>query len=338
MRLRGTCGILAMAAAGTLVAAPPAAAQRIATPPPAHGSFANLRVPGAVLSQAEDVTDSGLIVGCFQRKGGLEHGFVDRHGTFVTIKDPLAGSTGLTCALAINTAGTIVGEYQDKAGVLHGFEDDNGLFTTIDPPRANHRAGEGSVAVDINNAGVIAGWFFTRKQVERGFVLKDGIFTTVSDPAAGHSLFQGTVLVGIADDGTMAGSYTNARNHQHGFWLRDGKFHRVNVPGAVNTDVACISDRNGLLVGGYQTSSRGNFVGFTDHHGVFRSLRDPAARFGTLPQCGNDLGKVVGFYFGAQRSEHAFTFTPGQASPAAVGGLAAPTRGHAPAMPPSRLP
>jgi hypothetical protein len=328
-----------MAAAVTLMVSPAAAAQRVATPPPARGTFASVIVPGAVLTQAEDVTDSGLIVGCFQRKSGSEHGFVDRHGAFVTIKDPVAGSAGMTCVLAVNSAGVIVGEYQDKSSVLHGFEDTNGKFTTIDPPGAGHRSGQGSVAVDISNTGVIAGWYITRKQVKRGFVLKDGKFTTVSDPAAGNSKFEGTGLVGIADNGTIAGSYTDASGHQHGFWLRNGRFHRVDVPGAVNTDVVCISDRNGLLVGEYQTSARASFAGFTDHHGVFRSLRDPAARFGTLPQCGNDLGKVVGFYDGAKHSVHAFEFTPGKVSPAIqAGGQQAPGMTPAFPAPRSRLP
>jgi hypothetical protein len=336
----GFGAVAAMAALGSfLLPSSAAAAQPGAVPPPAKGTFANVTVPGTVLAQAEDITDSGVIVGCFQRKGEPERGFIERHGTFVTIKDPAAGNIGTTCALAVNSSDVIVGEYLDKADVLHGFEDANGRFTTIDAPAAGHHSGQGTVAVDINDAGVIAGWYITGKQVQHGFVRKGGKFIVISDPAAGKARFQGTGLVGIADNGTIAGSYTDTRNHQHGFWLRQGMFHRVDVRGAANTIVACISDRDGLLVGEYQTGARKSFVGFTDDHGLFRSLRDPAARSGTFPQCGNDLGKVVGYYVGAKNSTRAFKFTPGKASPAArAGGPRGPGTAPAPALPLSRLP
>ncbi len=87
-----------------------------------------------------------------------------------------------------------------------------------------------------------------------------------------------------------------------------------------STDVACISDRSGLLVGGYQVRGQSRFTGFTDQHGVFRSLRGPSATLGTLPQCGNDGGRVAGFYItqiGHMSVTRGFRFTPGTLSGAA---------------------
>jgi hypothetical protein len=122
------------------------------------------------------------------------------------------------------------------------------------------------------------------------------------------------------NDGTMSGVFTDTSQRQHGFWLRQGTFHQVDVPGARNTDVACISDRSGLLVGGYQVRGQSRFTGFTDQHGVFRSLRDPSATLGTLPQCGNDGGRVAGFYItqiGHMSVTRGFRFAPGTLSGAA---------------------
>ncbi len=150
-------------------------------------------------------------------------------------------------------------------------------------------------------------------------MLNGGRLRTVDEPHAAKTL-GGTVLNGIADDGTMSGVFTDTSQRQHGFWLRQGTFHQVDVPGARNTDVACISDRSGLLVGGYQVRGQSRFTGFTDQHGVFRSLRDPSATLGTLPQCGNDGGRVAGFYItqiGHMSVTRGFRFTPGTLSGAA---------------------
>ena len=79
-------GVLAGSPAA-LAASPAALAQ---TPRHATGTYANVSVPRATLTQAEDITDSGLIVGCFQRKSGPERGFTDRHGKFAFLSHPSA--------------------------------------------------------------------------------------------------------------------------------------------------------------------------------------------------------------------------------------------------------
>ncbi len=88
--------------------------------------------------------------------------------------------------------------------------------------------------------------------------------------------------------------------------------------------VGCISDRSGLLVGGYQVRGHRRLVGFTYHHRVFRTLRDPSATGSTDPQCGNDRSRVVGFYTNTLNVATGFRFTPGT-SPAAVPGFRAGT-------------
>lgn len=299
------------AALCVLAAAAPALA---ATPRLATGTYATISVPRAVVTIAEDITDSGLIVGCFQRKSGPERGFADRHGTFAFLSHPAgAGHSPVTCALAANSGGAIVGYYQNKAGMLHGFVHRNGVFTTIDVPAAGKLPGQGTAALGINKSGVIVGWYIGSDNAEHGFGLSGGTFTTVDDPGAAETSGSGTVVNGIADDGTMSGAYTDSQGRQHGFWLRDGTFHRLDVPGARNTEVACISARSGLLVGIYQVRGHRNVAGFSYHHGVFRTLADPAAKMGTDPQCANDRSRVVGFYPGRDNVA-GFRFTPGGTS------------------------
>jgi hypothetical protein len=93
----------------------------------------------------EDITDSGLIVGCFQRKSGLERGFADRHGAFAFISHPAgAGHSAVTCALAANSGGAIVGYYQNKAGVLNGLVHRNG--SGVFRPRRGSEGSSGTAA------------------------------------------------------------------------------------------------------------------------------------------------------------------------------------------------
>lgn len=66
---------------------------------------------GAVQTMPEMITDSGLIVGCFDPRKGPERGFADRHGRFVTIKDSAAGAKShiQACVLGANDDGVLVG-------------------------------------------------------------------------------------------------------------------------------------------------------------------------------------------------------------------------------------
>jgi hypothetical protein len=291
-----------------------AAASAATTPRLATGAYANVSVPRAVVTIAEDIADGGLIVGCFQRKTGPERGFADRHGTFTFITHPAgAGQSAVTCALAANGGGAIVGYYQNKAGVLHGFVYRNGVFTTIDVPGAGTMPGQGTAAVGINKAGVIVGWYIGGDDVEHGFELSRGTFTTIDDPGAVETRGTGTVLNGVANDGAVTGAYTDSQGRQHGFLLSAGIFHQIDVPGARNTEVACISPRSGLLVGIYQVRGHRHIAGFSYHHGVFRTLADPSATVNTEPQCANDRGRLAGFYTGKKNVTTGFRFTPGKA-------------------------
>ena len=314
VKLAGTATVVALAAAWALVFSPPVDAQPVARLPAAAGHFSALAFPGAKQTMPEDITDAGLIVGCFQRRTGPMRGFVDRDREFTAVGGPAVGqpSRAAVCLLGANDKGLMVGYYHGASGVDHGFLDSHGKITRINAPGAQH----GTLPVDVNDSGVVVGWYLGRRDVEFGFELKAGKFTTISDPAARKKEFEGTLVGGIADNGTIAGSYVDAGGVAHGFLYRAGKFTRINVPGAAvapgkGTRAACISDRSGLVVGIYwQARHPSDPTGFTYRKGVYRGLGDPAAVAGTEPQCGNDAGRIVGFYLGRGGIQHGFEFTP----------------------------
>ncbi|HYK30621.1 MAG TPA: hypothetical protein VEV63_01625 [Streptosporangiaceae bacterium] len=303
--------------ASWLAAVPASASQRTAShaaagPPPAMGHFSKITVPGGKQVEPESISDSGVIVGCYEAKTS-QRAFIDRHGKISTFADPAAkGNHGVTCALGIDDAGTIVGYYQIAGAAIHGFVDRHGRFSSITAPAAGKRARHGTVADGINRSGVIVGFYIARLGTQRGFVLKNGKFSTIDVPLSGHSHPAATALNAIADDGTISGIVDDPGHGIRSFIERAGKFTAVAVPNSFQTVITCISEHQGIAVGTFQpTPKPGSQIGFTYHAGVYRSLRDPYAPRHTAPQCGNAAGLVVGYLTNARGvATQGFLFTP----------------------------
>lgn len=284
-----------------------------AAPPPARGRYRTISVPHATQTTPEDINNSGMIVGCYQPAAGPTRGFTDRGGRFTTITDPAASHRSQVrgCVLGTNSRGVLVGYYLSASGAERAFVDRGGHFTPVDAPGAGRRPGQGTIAVDINDSGAVAG-YYTGRRGKFGFVLRHGRFTTLRYPPGSNS----TWASGIADSGTIAGGYTSRRGVLNGFLDSGGAFSPIAVPGAPTgrgkgTAPACISKHTGLVVGNYWRRGRSSRpVGFSDQHGVYRTLSDPAATQGTAPQCGNDSGQIVGVYYTGGGAPHGFEFNP----------------------------
>jgi hypothetical protein len=287
--------------------------QRHTAPPPARGRYRTISVPHAAQTTPEDVTNSGMIVGCYQPAAGPTRGFTDRGGRFTTITDPAASHRSQVrgCVVGANSRGVLVGYYLTASGAERAFTDRGGHFTPVDAPGAGRRPGQGTIAVDINDSGVVAG-YYTGRHGKYGFVLRRGRFTIVRYPPGSRS----TWASGVADNGTIAGGYTSRLGVLHGFLDAGGVFSPIAVPGAPagrgkGTAPACISKHSGLVVGNYWRRGRSSRpVGFSYQHGAYRTLSDPAATQGTEPQCGNDGGQIVGVYYTGGGAPHGFEFTP----------------------------
>lgn len=75
-------------------------------------------VPGATISQPNDINAEGELVGIWIDADGGEHGFFVTGESFTTLDYPGAS---LTSAWGINSAGELVGNYNIGDGPSHGF-------------------------------------------------------------------------------------------------------------------------------------------------------------------------------------------------------------------------
>ena len=83
----------------------------------AGGVYTTIDVPGASLTRATGINDSGQIVGDYQDGKGFHGYLLDSNGTFTRLDVPGAASTH---AYGINDNGLIVGQYTDSTGNTHG--------------------------------------------------------------------------------------------------------------------------------------------------------------------------------------------------------------------------
>src|ERR1051325_7650518 len=114
-------------------------------------TYITIDVPSSTQTSAEDINNSGQIIGSYRDLHGDLHAFLYSGGHFTTIEVPGAISTDV---IAINNAGRIVGSYTDSDGVVHGFVKTGDVYTTIDGP-----SGDFTAAYNINDSGEVVGTY-----------------------------------------------------------------------------------------------------------------------------------------------------------------------------------
>ena len=265
--------------------------------------FANLDVPGAMLTRPIDVNNFGVIVGRFDDQNGT-HGFVYQGGSFTAIDFP---SAELTVAMGINDSGDIVGRFV-KGGVDHGFLFFQGAFRQIDVP--------GSIATEchgINAGGAIVGRYLDVKNpangqgsgvsLEHGFLLSDGRFTSVDFPNANT-----TDAWKITDAGKIVGDWSENGSLEsgslHGYAVFAGQFEPFDFPGVLGTAPREVS-ATGQMVGIYISRHIANH-GFVVLGGTFYAFDFPGSSF-TDANGLNNSGVIVGSYLDASGTEHGYT-------------------------------
>src|SRR5215472_19369270 len=78
--------------------------------------YVKVSVPRAASTMAEDISDSGQIVGCFSRAHGPERGFSEQQGKLTILTHRSGGQpSALTCPAAVSSTGAIVGSYEARA-------------------------------------------------------------------------------------------------------------------------------------------------------------------------------------------------------------------------------
>jgi hypothetical protein len=143
---------------------------------PSKSSFIEIppsTFPGAVATQASDITNNNEVCGFWTDTDGNNHGFFGQLGrlvTFnVTIKDQDIVSTS---PFGCNDNGEIVGSYSDSNGHVHGFTYIDGKYAQFDAPGSSQTPAFGVMGTfinGVNNMGDIVGFFSDGTKVN-GFV------------------------------------------------------------------------------------------------------------------------------------------------------------------------
>lgn len=172
------------------------------------GVFTNLGTLGGGRSSADDINESGLVVGWSNRTGEdhyrKRHPVIWRGGIITDLGFDVPSVSGSGEATAVNGAGQVVGYFQ-VGGWNHtpnAFLWDNGAVSCLNLTTALE-----STAYDINNLGQVVGSYKTsREPLGCAFLYDEGVtydlFDLVSDPAGWDRLGVATT---INDRGQIAG-------------------------------------------------------------------------------------------------------------------------------------
>ena len=120
--------------------------------------------PGAVATQASNITDEDNVCGFWTDANGNNHGFFGHLGdTFFTLNVQIYGVTVTSLSpFGCNDNGEIVGSYTDSSGNVHGFILTRGRFSQYDAPGSSQTAAFGVMGTfinGVNDRGDIVGFF-----------------------------------------------------------------------------------------------------------------------------------------------------------------------------------
>jgi len=150
---------------------------QIDTQSPSSSTFIEIpptTFPGAVATQASDITNTDLVCGFWTDANGNNHGFIGFLGqTFSSFKVRINGVAATsTSPFGCNDQGEIVGSFIDNAGNVHGFIFFAGRFFQFDAPGSSQTPAFGVMGTlinGVNDRGDIVGFFSDGMNVN-GFV------------------------------------------------------------------------------------------------------------------------------------------------------------------------
>jgi len=266
-------------------------------------TFTTLDYPGALLTVANDINNSGKIVG-FYRDANLEfHGFVydPVSDSFASIDYTNPVCTTGTDARGINERGNIVGACTDNANNFYGYLLTADGFTAIQAPGHLSTIAQ-SISSDSRVVGCIhdtntSTTMFAMSHDADGFSFFGGMFGGLNGIGFMHN--------GVSPDGTnVAGIFMDTSvNRARAYLVRDRVIMPFDYPGATLTqawDVNAAGDVAGVYrdtsgrIHGYLRSANGEFTP-VDYPGATLTRA-----FGI-----NASGDIVGTYI-AGGIQHAF--------------------------------
>ena len=230
--------------------------------------YAEIVVPGAVLTNAQGINAGGDVVGFYRDAAAKVRGFVWKGGEVTAIEYPGAV---LTEARGISPSGRIVGTYRmpGEPGVnVHGFLlEPDGTFINVDYPGHTN-----TIPQRILPDGTILGCRHDHDLMEtmRGvMILPDGSATETDAFASMHN--------GATPSGRMiVGLFMNMMtNRTESYVIENGEFTEFIVPGSNQTSAWDVNPR-GEIVGVYRDAAN-RIHGFLRTGGHYRSVDVPGA-------------------------------------------------------------
>jgi uncharacterized membrane protein len=269
--------------------------------PPLTFKFKKFIVPGAIDTNPGGINNAGVLVGQYEDKNLVLHGFILNGNKLTKLDDPkgTSGSTGAS-NLALNGPIAVVGTYlSSSTGGSMGFLYKNGKFTDIPGPAGSR----GSTANAINDLGDIVGAYFDSAAVQHAYVLKGKKYTKLDPPGSSTPSGNGinnngdVVIVGGASPTFSAYLYT----------AKTKKFKKINVPGEQGSFVTDINTGGDIT---YQAiDSAGNSHGALFHKGKYYKF-DYKKNALTYAGAVNDHSTIVGGYAATARGNiHGLTAT-----------------------------
>ncbi len=202
-----------------------------------NGVMSNLGSLGGAYSKANDINDSGAIVGEAWTAENNTRAFLYTGGTMADL-GTLGGAH--SSARAINSSGQIVGSATDENGNTHACIWENGTIASLGlTGTANSEAG------DINDAGQIVGWYVAADGSVRGFVWQAGIATDLGTLGGAWA-----IAYSINDSGQIVGGSGTAAGVTRAFIWQNGAMSTISVPGSLASQAWGITDAGQVLLGG----------------------------------------------------------------------------------------
>jgi hypothetical protein len=186
-----------------------------------QGKVTSFMFPGSTITEAWDISRTGIIVGTFNVNGVAGTlAFMVKNGVFHQITFPGFVVTNAS-AFGVNANGDVVGRIVAN-GAAFGFLLRNGKLTILSFPGAQ----SGTTPNSINDQGVVVGnIFLSPDDTGHAFMWKDGVFSNVSPPGSTTA-----TATKISNSGVVVGSFVSSVDFlRHGFVLKNGTYTQIDI-------------------------------------------------------------------------------------------------------------